>query len=340
MASASSGCRGSDPTRPLSAGFSAFSPSGESMPTGVADELDTAELALLWAARETGLLDALLMEVGTAAEAAARTDVTEHAARVVVEALVDLEFLRRVGDEVEPTNRALGLLATSDVRSIGTLPHALDLFDRYRTLPTVMRMGEPRTKSIDWRRHELGARAAVDESTVRAVVDTVHAAHPDATRALELSGGPGLYARELASREVDVTLLDGPDVVDAVAPSLASSSVRLEAGSVVDLAPDEYDLVYAVDVAWSLSRVEGAMLVSAATEALRGDGVFLLVEPLRNHSTASVETAVRALATGIGECFAEADVAGWCFEAGLDHVEVADVPGTTYQAVAARRGPR
>lgn len=309
------------------------------MPPGAADELDTAELALLWAARETGLLDALLTEVGTAAAAAARTGVTERAARVVVEALVELDVLRRVGDEVEPTNRALGLLATSDVRSIGSLPHALDLFDRYRTLPTVMRMGEPRTRSAAWRRHELGARAAVDGSTVRAVVDAVHAAHPDAMRALELSGGPGPYARELADRDLAVTLLDGSDVVEAVAPSLASSGVRLEAGSVVDLDADAFDIVYAVDLAWTLAREEATMLVSAASEALTADGVFVLLEPLRDHSSAAVETAVRALATGVGECYAEADVAGWCFEAGLDNVEVADVPGTPYQAVAARRGP-
>lgn len=308
------------------------------MPTGPESELDTPELALLWAARETGLLDALLTEVGTAAEAAALTDVSERAARIVVEALVDLDFLRRVGDEVEPTNRALGLFATEDVRSIGRLPHAIDLFDRYRTLPEVMETGAPRNPPDGWTRHELGARAAVDSSTVLAVADAVNVAHPDATNLLELCGGPGRYARELCDRGFDVTLLDGPAVIDAVAHSLASTDVRLEAGSFVDLGDGKYDVVYAVDVAWSLSREENAMLVASAAKALAADGVFILVEPLRGHSEAAVETMVRSLATGFGECYAEADVAGWCFEVGLERVEVADVPGTTYQAIAARRG--
>lgn len=308
------------------------------MPTADDGGLSTAELALLWAARETGLLDTLLTEVGTASEAAAVTGVSEHAARTVVDSLVDLGFLHRVGEEVEPTNRALGFFATEDVRSIGQLPHAVDLFDRYRRLPEAMQAGLPPESPADWTRHELGARAAVDDSVVRATVDAIHAADPDASWALEICGGPGRYATELADRGVDVTLLDGHDVIETVEPMLDSvTGLELRSGSFLDLGDSNYDVVFAVDVAWSLSREENAMLVRAAADALSGDGTFVLVEPLRGHSKQSVETAVRALATGFGECYAEADVAGWCYEAGLDDLEVADIPGTPYQAVAARR---
>lgn len=278
------------------------------MPTGEDAGLDTPALALLWAARNTGLLEALLREVGTAREAAELTGVTERAARIVVDALVDLGFLHRVGDEVEPTNRALGFLATQDVRSIGRLPHAVDLFDRYQALPETMQTGvQPPDEGVRTR-HELGAQAAVAGETVAACIDAVHAAHPDATRALELCGGPGRYARELAERGLDVTLLDGPDVVDTVEPLLASSPVSVEAGSFANLGENEYDLIYAVDMAWSLSRAENGILLRAAADALCGDGAFVLVEPLRGHSEAAVETAVRALATGTGECYTEADL--------------------------------
>jgi SAM-dependent methyltransferase len=308
------------------------------MPTGDDGGLTTAELALLWAARETGLLDALLTRVGTAHEAAAMTGVSEHAARTVVDSLVDLGFLHRVGDEVEPTNRALGFLATEDVRSIGRLPHAVDLFDRLRRLPEAMQAGLPPESPADWTRHELGARWAVDDAEVRATVDAIHAAHPDATWALELCGGPGRYATELADRDLEVTLLDGADVVETIGPMLDTDRIHLQPGNFFSISETGYDVVYAVDMAWSLSREESAMLVAAAADALAADGTFVLVEPLRGHSDRAAETSVRALATGVGECYAEADVAGWCFEAGLDDVEVADVPGTAFQAVAARRG--
>lgn len=307
------------------------------MPTVDDAGFSTAELALLWAARETGLLDALLTEVGTASEAAATTGVSEHAARAVVDGLVEMGFLRRMGDEVEPTNRALGFLATEDVRSIGRLPHAVDLFDRLRRLPEAFRTGLPPEPPANWTRHELGARAAIDDSTVRATVDAVHAAAPEAGRVLELCGGPGRFATEFAERGADVTLLDGENVVETVAPMLDSSPVDLRAGSVLEFDGDDYDVVYAVDMAWSLSRDENALFVEAATDALASDGTFVLVEPLRDHSDRAVETTVRALATGAGECFSEADVADWCYEAGLDDVAVADVAGTPYQAVAGRR---
>lgn len=301
------------------------------------DDLGTAELALLWAARETGVLEVLLTEVGTASEAAERAGVSDHAARIVVDCLLEMGLLRRVGDEVEPTNRALGFLATEDVRSVGHLPHAVDLFERFRRLPEAVQAGRSPAPPENWTHHLLGARMARDDDVVDAAVAAVAAADPDATRVLELCGGPGRHATELADRGLDVTLLDGADVVEAVEPMLAGSPVDLRAGSVLDLGGADYDVVYAVDVAWSLSREENAMLVAAAAAALTGGGTFVLVEPLYGHSERAVETSVRALATGEGECYAEADVAGWCFEAGLDDVEVADVPGTPYQAVVARR---
>jgi hypothetical protein len=45
-----------------------------------------------------------------------------------------------------------------------------------------------------------------------------------------------------------------------------------------------------------------------------------------------------ALATGAGEPYGEATVAGWCVAAGLDDVGTSEVPGTPYQAVAAGYG--
>lgn len=311
------------------------------MPTAGDADLSTPELALLWAARETGLLEALLRQTGSPSEAAAITGVTERAARITVDALVDLGFFQRVGGTVEPTNRALGLLATRDVRSVGQIPAALDMLDAFAALPEAMREAEPDCQSarrtIQETRHRLGASESLADATVRATVDAIHAANPDAERVLALADGPGRHARELVERGPAVTLLEGRNVADAVGPLLAGSDLTVETGSLSDVEPAAYDLVFLVDGLWPGTAAENRFTLQSIEDVLAPGGAFVAVEPLRDSSDASAAVAATALATESGEPYTEATVAGWCVAAGLDAVSTSDVPGTPYQAVAAER---
>ncbi|WP_049979648.1 hypothetical protein [Halolamina rubra] len=308
------------------------------MPTAGDTDLDVPSLALLWAARETGLLEALLRAPGGAAAAADATGVTERAASIVVDALVELEFLRRVGDGVEPTNRALGLLATRDLRSIGDVPTALDRFDAYAALPRTMESGVPPIESDPESRirHRLGAAEALDDATVRATVDAALAANPDADRALVVADGPGRHARALADRGLDVTLLEGADVAAVVEPLLERTDVALRTGSLADVAAT-FDLVLTVDAAWRQSPAENRFTTLAVAAALAPGGAAVCVEPLRDRSSAGVSVAAAALATGNGRPYPEATVREWFADAGLEAVETSEVPETPYQAIAGRR---
>jgi SAM-dependent methyltransferase len=320
------------------------------MPTAGDSGLDVPALALLWAARETGLLDALLTETGDASEAAAVAGVTDRAARLTLDALVDLGFFHRTDDVVEPANRALGLLTTRDIRSIGRVPAALDQFAALASLPAAMRgkawddqpgdgqaLGRSQLNSEQRIRHRLGAHYAVDDGTIRATVDGIHAANPDAGRVLALADGPGRHACELAERGPSVTLLDGQAVVDAVDPLLAGSGVQPVSCGLTAVAPGSYDLVFLVDGLWSNAPAENRYTLRGVERVLAPDGVFVAIEPLRGRSEATPAVAATALATGTGEPHTEATIAGWCDAAGLDDVETNDVPGTPYQAVVAER---
>ena len=307
------------------------------MPTAGDADLDAPALALLWAARETGLLAALLREPGGASEAAGSAGVTDRSARIVVDALVELGFLQRVDGAVEPTNRALGLLTTRDLRSIGSVPAALDRVGAYAALPETMQSGAPPTSHDDHVRHRLGAAESLDDATVEATVDAALAANPDAQRALTVADAPGRHARALAERGVDVTLLDGPAEVDAAAPLLESTDVTLTTDSLAEVAAESFDLVMVVDGAWRQSSAENRWTVDAAADAIAPDGAVVLVEPLRDRSTAAVEVATRALAAGTGRPYTEAEIREWFDDAGLVGVETSDVPGTPYQAVTGRR---
>lgn len=307
------------------------------MSTAGETDFDTPALALLWAARETGLLTALLREAGDASDAAESAGVTPRSARLVADALVELGILRRVDGGLEPTNRALGLLATRDLRSVGQLPAALDQFGTYVSLPETMRGAEPPAAPDDGLRHQLGAAESVDDTTVEAIIDAVLAANPDAERALTVADGPGRHARELTARGLDVTLLDGPAEVEAVEPLLRGTDITVERGSLANIEPKTFDLVVLVDGAWRQSPAENRFTISAATETLAPGGAVVVVEPLRDRSTATVTVAAAALAAGIGQPYTEDEVTDWLTDAGLTEIETSDVPESPYQAITGRR---
>ncbi|MFC7166962.1 hypothetical protein [Halospeciosus flavus] len=189
---------------------------------------DYRTLLLLRAARETGVIDALVTSANTVDEVVAETDVTERAARITVDALVEAGFLEDLEEGLEPTNKMLGFITKTDVRSIGSMPHELDRLERWLALPETMQSGVVPEKPPNWTRNRLGSMAAMDDATVRAFVTAAVHEHADADRVLDVRGGPGSYAREFARRGYEVTLVDEPAVIDVDEPS---SSTRTSTSS-------------------------------------------------------------------------------------------------------------
>jgi SAM-dependent methyltransferase len=333
------------------------------MPTRDRTDLDTDALFLLWAARRTGVLDALTSHAGTVADVVDATSVNERAARVTVRTLADLGFLERVDGgtdralsgpradddseaadaEYEITNRALGFLAKRDVRSIGRLPHALDELERLAALPETMATGAPPEPSPDHLRNRLGAHYATDEAVVRACVTAAVHAAPDAERVLDVAGGSGVYAAEFARRGYETTLVDDADVVAVVEPLLSKRDVALAAGGPADLpvaadGPEDVDLVFAADVTHRLSPSANRAFLDAARDALSPGGALVLTDAVRGRSTAAARVAVNALAGGEGDAYDEATYRGWLADAGFERPSVRNIPGTDRQAVVGHRG--
>ena len=343
------------------------------MPTRDTTDLPPAALTLLWAARETGIVDAVTTDAGTSEAVAEATGVTERAARVTVRSLAELGFLRRVGGEYEPTNRALGLLAKRDVRSIGRLPHALDVQTMLRDLPATLQGGDPPADPTDWTRNRLGAVEATDEATVRACVTAAIRAAPDADRVLDVRGGSGRYAREIVARGRRATLFESTEVCEVVEPLLAPTEVSLLAGNLADppaTAPgtdDQFDLALAVDLVRGLDPAPARETFAGLAGTLAPEGAVVLVDAFRELADADVSAddsgedtpqgtvgadvgvdpaagagvACEQLALGSGDAYATATVCEWLASpadgVGFGDVTARRVPGADRVAVIGRQ---
>jgi SAM-dependent methyltransferase len=300
--------------------------------------MDNEERLLLWAARETGVLEALLTEAGTYEEVANATGITERATRITVSALAEYGYFERVGESYEPTNRALGFLTKTDVRSIGSAPHSLDSLSRWFALPETMETGEVPEQPAHWTRNFMGAMASVDSRTIRASVTAAEHAHPRPETVLDVGGGPGVFSSEFARRGAEVTLLDQPDVVEIVSPLLESTSIDLVSDDMLDSLPTEFDLVFCSRITHMLGPEENFQLLENCFEALESGGTLVCTDFVRGHSPRAPIFALNMLAqTENGNTYSEREYREWLESVGFEGVEISEIPGTELQAVIGHR---
>lgn len=287
------------------------------------------ELALLSAARRSGVLEALATRAGTPSEVAEAAAIDPDAAERLVAALAAEGYLARVGDEYEPTNRLLGFLTKTDLRSVGRLPAELDDLERWVALPETM-AGEVPPEPADALRNRLGREAAVDDTRVRSEVTTAVHAAPDGDRVVVVGDGPGRRAVEFADRGWEVTLLETPERVDAVEPLLRGEPIELVAGDPTDLSA--CDLAVFVG---SLSErdEEAANEVVAAAGAVAPAAVVL--DTFRGETEGAALADLERLAAGTGRVHDADSVRSWLADA-YDEVTLKPVPGSPMTAAVGR----
>ncbi len=308
------------------------------MPTRDGSGPDHEELLLLWVARRTGVVDALTTSAGTVDEVAEATGLDPETAGRVVRLLDEYGYLHPVGDEYEVTNRALGFLATRDVRSIGAIPYALDRLD------ALVEIGDGAVDRAETAtgdralRHRLGAHAATPTTTVRAgVTAAVHAA-PDAERVVDVHGASGVYATEFARRGRAVTLVEAREVLDVVEPMLSVEEIEtVAADSITNVPVENANLALLAGVLQRHPPETNRRLLESVHDALGERGAVVVLEPLRRDSPVARRVAVERLAQGRGDAYTEEEVTTWLGEVGFADSDVRDVPGTDYRAVVAHR---
>lgn len=309
-----------------------------------------ATVAALRAARETGVLDALLDDADTPTEVAARTPVDARAASVLVDVLADRGFFEVVDGAYEPTNRALGLLTKTDLRSIGRVPREIDRFDAYAALPETLASDDAvaaarEARGDDHDRNDLGSRQATPQSAVNAAVSAAQREAPAATHVLDVGGAPGKHATEFAARGATVTLRDTSERVDAARPLLAPRDLTLDAGALdADLPPA--DLAFATHLTPRLDDDALDAFGAATHDALRherdenddrppaGERALVLVEHVRDRSPRTPTRRLDALATGQpGDHRTERAIRDALQTAGFQRVDVHPIPGLDANAI-------
>lgn len=196
---------------------------------------DWRYVVLTDAAVQAGVLDAL---PASAAEVAAKLDLDADAVRVVLGALREWAVVE-IDDDSD--RYRIGPAAVTGEAADVLAFHARVVRRWSTSVPARLRgelppggAGDPQQREQWMRALAAGARAPA-----AAVAEAALRRFPDARRVLDVAGGHGEYGLAFASRGLDVTMQDVPDMVEVVGrwPSLRDSGVSLFAGDVFEELP-------------------------------------------------------------------------------------------------------
>ncbi len=146
-------------------------------------------------------------------------------------------------------------------------------------------------------------------------------------RALDLGGGPGVFARALRDRGFDVTLFDTPDVIDHVADAYGlddAEGIDLMAGDFGETLPaGPFDLVLLANITHILPPEENVDLLSRLAQRMSEGGVLAVLDFVRGASSfAPLFGITMLLNTDEGNTYARSDYERWLAEAGFGNVRL------------------
>lgn len=273
------------------------------------------------AAEEAGLLAAL---PATPAELAGRLSLDEHAVSVVLEALAAWQVVTPSGDG----GWALGPEAPTPDAALVLGHHARSLRRWSTSLEDRLHGRTPSPAPVDPGAvtKMLDALVVNARESAPGTVDACMTRAPGARRALDLGGGHGEYARELARRGLSVTMQDQVQVIDAARRDgrLSTAGIDLFAGDLFEvLAPGPFDLILCAGVSYTLDVARNLELYRRALSVLVPGGVLAVHTFLRDSDFRSAVFAVQMLVAGRGgDTHGEVEHRRWAAEAGFVDIEV------------------
>lgn len=183
--------------------------------------------------------------------------------------------------------------------------------------------------------------AAATRGAVVPVVTACLDGLPPRARVLDVGGGHGQYALELARRGALVVMQDLPAVIEVAREraDLTIPGVELFAGDAFDeLPPGPFDVVLCATVTNMFNEERASLLIDRLASLVGQEGRLVIVSYLRDHGVVGAAFGLQMLvATAGGDAHGEAEYRRWLTAAGLPTLEVSRVEDPALSLVIGRR---
>lgn len=300
------------------------------------DEIATGyrEAQILLTANRLGLFPLLAREALTADRLAEALDADPRGVRILCDALAAMGLLDKSRETYGPTALVFEYLLPDSPRSkVAMLRHTARLYERWGSLLDVVKTGRPVPDEATDPRLRRGGRAFsqamadVGRLSAKATAEALDLT--GATSLLDVGGGPGIYAIELARRwsELSTAVFDRAEVLEVARENVADAGLEDR----VDLLPGDaftddlggpWDAVLLSNLVHVYSAADNRRLVARCADALAPGGRlaikdFLLDEDRLTPAGGAIFAVNMLVSTEAGDCYTETEVRSWLGPAGL-----------------------
>jgi len=304
------------------------------------DGYRTAQVVLT--ANRLGLFALLDQGSLPASEIADRLQVKVRGVTILCDALVSLDLLEKENGEYRNSDIAIQyLLPSSPFGKSALLLHNARLYERWGKLYETIRLGTllpDDTGSPDLARNDADfARAMADSARLSAAETARELDLKGVRRLLDVGGGPGVFAIELAKANpgLSVVVMDSEKTLQVAARNIKaaglSDRINLKVGDVFHDDPGrDFDFVLLSNVIHSYSAAQNRLLLERCASALVSGGRLcvkdFVLNPDRTSPPAAALFAVNMLVnTEEGNCYTLDEIRDWLHHAGFRFEEARPV---------------
>lgn len=264
----------------------------------------------------------------TAKSLAKRLSLDARAAEIMLDALVALQFLKKIGSTYRNTKTSSTLLVRGKPYYQGDiLAHHDSLWDSWSDLDSILKTGRPSSRT---RHHDAFIRGMHNLSVLRAGKIVSSLDLKGVKKVLDLGGGPGTYAIEFAKKGIDVALFDIDETYSIARDIISSFKIK---GN-IDFIPGDfidddigkgYDLVLISQIFHAYGKKDNIHLLRKVYRSLNRNGRVLIQEFLVNDDrTSPVPGALFAINmlvnTSSGRTYSPREMITWLRRTGFGSV--------------------
>ena len=286
-------------------------------------------LLIVAAAAEVGLLQTLAKMPLNPEEAAQKTNTDLRAAKVILNALVALGYVREDGEKYALSGEAQEMFYSDKSPNFTgfSFMHAYQLTKSWIKLPEVIKSGKPVPRTPENIPHFMGAMEHYAKTVAPKIVPLVIEGIKQPFKVLDVGGGPGIYAREFAKHGATVTILDEKPIVEMMSPKVDMPNINYVEGDFNVKLPDgEYDVAFLGNITHILDAEGNIALFKKVANVLSKGGRIAILDIVRDMSPRGALFAVNMLVnTEKGGTWTKAEYLEWLKESGFINTRVIDL---------------
>ena len=253
----------------------------------------------------------------------------QRATEILLDALTGMGLLNKKNSKYKNTPIASRLLVSGKKYYQGDIISHLEMImDRWAGLDKILKTGKP---SVSPRNHTAFIMGMHNLSVLKAGEIIKGIGLENAHKVLDLGGGPGTYAIEMAKKGLDVSLFDLPKTMKiakkvAKQSGLGKSSIKFMGGDFIqdDIGKD-YDLILISQILHMFSEKVNIALLRKCKKALSKNGKVVIHEFMINEDrTSPVHSSLFAINmlvnTSDGRTYSPVEISKWFRKAGFKKI--------------------